>query len=72
MPYTARLKALREDNDENQRDIAAHLKIPQSQYQRYETGKNEMPIRYLIEICKHYNVSADYLLGLPKELEWPR
>lgn len=72
MTYTTRLKAIREDNDESQRDIAAYLKMSQSQYQKYETGKNAMPIRYLIEICKHYNVSADYLLGLPKGLEWPR
>lgn len=72
MPYTARLKALREDNDDTQKDIAEILKIKHQQYQRYESGKTEMPIRYLIEICKHYNVSADYLLGLPKELEWPR
>ena len=29
-------------------------------------GRNEMPIRHLVELCKFYNVSADYILGLNK------
>ena len=32
-------------------------------YARYERGANEMPIRYLIALCKYYNISADYILG---------
>ena len=72
MDYIDKIKAEREDHDESQRDIAKILKMPQSQYQKYETKKNALPIRYLIEICKHYQVSADYLLGLPKGLNWPR
>lgn len=72
MNFYEKLKAVREDHDETQRDIAKILNIPQSQYFCYENGKTAMPIRYLIEICKHYEVSADYLLGLPNDLEWPR
>ena len=33
-------------------------------YARYERGANEMPIRHLITLCRYYNVSADYILGL--------
>ncbi len=33
-------------------------------YARYERGANEMPIRHLIVLCKYYDVSADYILGL--------
>ena len=32
-------------------------------YARYERGANEMPIRYLVALCRYYNVSADYILG---------
>lgn len=72
MDYIDRIKAEREDHDESQRDLCKVLNIPQSQYQKYESKKNALPIRYLIAICEHYQVSADYLLGLPKGLNWPR
>lgn len=72
MDYIDRIKAEREDHDESQRDIAKVLKMPQSQYQKYEAKVNAMPIRYLIEICHHYRVSADYLLGLPYNYRKPR
>lgn len=35
----------------------------QTMYARYERGANEMPIRYLVALCKYYQVSADYILG---------
>ena len=31
-----------------------------------------LPIEYIIAFCKHYKVSADYILGLPKDGAWPR
>ena len=36
------------------------------------TGKRYMPIDILAKFCQHYSVSADYILGLPKGLQWPR
>lgn len=38
-------------------------------YALYERGANELPIRHLITLCKFYQVSADYILGLktPKQ-----
>lgn len=72
MDYMDRIKAEREDHDESQRDIAKALQMPQSQYQKYEANINALPIRYLIEICHHYKVSADYLLGIPYNYRKPR
>lgn len=72
MEYTENLKALRIDHDESQAEVAAAIGIPQTQYSRYEIGVNELPLRYLVKLCQHYNVSADYLLGLPRGLSWPR
>lgn len=72
MEYTDRLKAVRVDHDESQAALAAAIGISQKQYSRYEIGTNELPLRYLVRICVHYGVSADYLLGLPRGLEWPR
>lgn len=72
MNYMEKIKAEREDHDESQREIAKALNMPQSQYQKYETGQNALPIRYLIEICHHYKVSADYLLDIPYNYRKPR
>ncbi|MCI6399044.1 helix-turn-helix domain-containing protein [Lawsonibacter sp.] len=72
MDYTERLRALRTDSDMSQAAIAAAIGIDQKQYSRYETGTNELPLRYLMKLCQVYGVSADYLLGLPKGLSWPR
>ena len=58
-----RIKDLREDNDLLQKDIAKILGISQY-YSEYESGKRTIPVPYLIELSKHYNVSVDYLLGL--------
>ena len=63
MDYKQRIKDLREDNDLRQEDVAKAIQIQQTVYSRYECGRNEMPIRHLITLCKFYNVSADYLLG---------
>lgn len=62
--YVDRIRELREDNDLNQRDIAEVLGTTQQVYSRYEKGENEIPIRHIITLCKYYNVSADYILGL--------
>lgn len=47
-----------------QKDIAKILGISQQYYSEYESGKRTIPVPYLIELSKHYNVSVDYLLGL--------
>lgn len=62
MEYYRRIKETREDKDIKQGEMAAYLKIKQAQLSRYESGKNEIPIRYLIKIADLLNVSTDYLL----------
>ena len=64
MNYIKRIRDLREDHDKTQQEIADVLGTSQTMYARYERGANEMPIRHLIVLCKYYNVSADYILGL--------
>lgn len=65
--YIEIMKELREDNDKTQQQIADYLGTSQTMYARYERGTNELPIRHLIKLCKYYNVSSDYLLGLSKQ-----
>ncbi len=62
--YVKRIRDLREDHDKTQEEIADILGTSQTMYARYERGANELPIHHLIALCKYYNVSADYILGL--------
>lgn len=64
MKYNKRMRDIREDNDKLQKEIAEKLKITTQQYQLYESGKRKLPIDHLTTLCKYYNISADYILGL--------
>ena len=64
MNFGERLKNLREDRDEKQKDIAKLLYVSPNMISAYELGKhfpkNE---KSLITLAKHFGVSLDYLLG---------
>ncbi len=62
--YYPRLKDLREDHDLVQKEIASFLSIDQRVYSNYETGKREIPTRFVIALAKFYKTSTDYILGL--------
>ena len=64
MTYYERIRALREDSDLTQKDMANYLKIAQNTYSQYENGKRQIPLDILIEICRFFHVSSDYILGL--------
>lgn len=72
MDYNERIRSLREDNGKNQTEIAKLLGTSQSYYSEYELGKRQLPINHLKTLCLYYHVSADYILGLPRSLDWPR
>ena len=67
MQYVERLKEARKSAGLTQQTVAKHLGIPSTQVVRYEKGINEIPVRYLCEMCKLYGVSADWVLGISKE-----
>lgn len=70
--YSEILKELREDRDLTQQNLADILKTERSYYGKYERGIRPLPIEHLITLCKFYNVSADYILGLPEGLNYPK
>ena len=72
MQFYERLKELRQDRDLTQAQVADILGTDQSYYSKYERGKHPMSIQDLVTLCKYYGVSADYILGLPEGLAWPR
>lgn len=64
MKTAERIRNLREDKDLTQTHIANLLNTSQTVYSRYERNERSLPIEMLYELCKFYNVSADYILGL--------
>ena len=69
MEQLVNLKQFRQRMALTQTAAAEGIGIDQRQWNRYENGINELPIRYLKAICITYKVSADWLLGLTKEEE---
>ena len=58
-----RLKEIRKENKITQVKLANLLNTTQSNIVGYEKGKFIIATPYLYQICKKYNISADYLLG---------
>ena len=62
--YQEILRELRENHDLSQPEVAKALGTTHQVYSRYESGKNEMPLRHLVALSRLYRVSTDYILGL--------
>lgn len=59
-----RIRALREDKDWTQTDMAKKLHCSQQVYSNYELGQRDIPTNILIKLSEIHQVSVDYLLGL--------
>lgn len=63
----SRIRALREDSDQSQSQLAQRLGMSQTGYSKYETGENDIPTAILLQLAEIYQTSIDYLLGLTDE-----
>lgn len=57
------LRALRDDANLTQEQVAKELGISRTSYTKYESGQHEPPFDLLIGLAKLFNVSTDYILG---------
>jgi len=64
MNYRTRMRNLREDRDLKQREVALVINKSQQGYSHIEEGRAELKIEDLIKLCKFYNVTADYFIGM--------
>ena len=62
--YRTRLRNVREDRDLTQAEVGKILNKSQQGYNHIEAGRAELKIEDLIRLCRYYNLSADYLIGL--------
>lgn len=58
------LRALREDKDLSQKDMAELLKVHQTTYSDYELEKLNIPTETLVKLAQYFNTSIDYILNL--------
>lgn len=70
MEYAQKIRNLREDKDLTQAQIAQLLNTTKNQIGKYERGEQELPIRHLIKLANFYNVSTDYILGMPEGMPY--
>ena len=66
-----KIKAFREDLDINQTELGKMVNMTQRKISYIECGKYEPSIEDIKALCNFFKVSADYLLGLKKGLEYP-
>ena len=58
------MRQIREDRDLTQAEIGKLLDKSQQGYNHIETGRAELKMEDLAKLCRFYNLSADYILGL--------
>lgn len=58
-----RLKELRKDNKISQQCLASSIGTAKTTISGYERCARMIATPFLYDICKNYNISADYLLG---------
>ncbi len=58
-----RIRALREDSDLTQTQVAEYLGMSQTGYSKYETGENSIPVDVVVKLADFYKTTTDYLLG---------
>ena len=59
-----KLKQLRKEKGVDQKTVAKNIGVTASAYSNYEQGIREPNMEIIVALCKYYEVSADYLLGL--------
>ena len=64
MDYRERIRNVREDRDFTQAEIGKLLNKSQQGYNHIEAGRAELKIEDLVTLCRFYDLSADYLIGL--------
>ena len=74
MTFGERLRCLREEREPRltQTQLARETGISQRKISYLERDELEPSLEELRQLCLYYQVSADYLLGLPAGLSRPR
>lgn len=67
-----KIRLLREEIELNQTELGRAVNMTQRRVSYIENNTYEPSIDDLKALCRFFNVSADYLLGFPKNLPYPK
>ena len=67
--FKKRITEVFNESEMNQKEIADALNVTPANLSNWKNGRNLPSIPTLKEICKLFNVSADYLIGLSNDDE---
>ena len=70
--FCEQLKELRKTSGLNQTELGREVQMTQRKISYIECGKYEPSMEDIRLLCKYFHVSADYLLGFPKNLPYPK
>lgn len=71
MTFGEKLKLLREEKEMNQTQLGQAVNMTQRKVSYLEHDRYEPSVEDIRQLCRFFNVSADYLLGFPKNLPFP-
>ena len=72
LSFGEKIRLLREERELNQTELGAAVGMTQRKISYMENDKYEPGMDDIRALCRFFNVSADYLLGFPKQLPYPR
>jgi len=67
LTFGEKIRNLREDADLNQTELGKAVGMTQRKISYIECGKYEPNIDDIITLCRYFEVSSDYLLGLDEK-----
>ena len=72
MTFGEKLRLLREARELNQTELGRAVNMTQRKISYMENGRYEPSLDDIKSLCRFFHVSADYLLGFPKALPYPK
>ena len=72
LTFGEKLKLLREEQELNQTELGKVLNMTQRKISYLERDRYEPSLQDIKAICTYFRVSADYLMGFPKPLPYPK
>ena len=72
LTFGEKIRLLREEKELNQTELGDAVGMTQRKISYLECGRYEPSFDDLRALCRYFRVSADYLLGFPKNLPYPK
>ena len=72
LTFGEKIRLLREEKELNHTELGEAVGMTQRKISYLECGRYEPSFDDLRALCRYFQVSADYLLGFPKNLPYPK